>query len=145
MCYRQGCGSATFKCSFFSRHCGSGSSLFTFIRIRILILLLIKVMKFYDYGHWCTDPLWLHFESPRIRCEHSRPLTVRPHFEPLKLLNFYFHVHPDLAFHSNAVLDSDSALQNNADRYPQPWFKRTWISDQCCYSCQDFSARPAKR
>jgi hypothetical protein len=105
---------------------------FSLIRIRILILLLIKVMKFYDYRYWYKDPLWLHFESPRIRCEHSRPLTVQLNFEPLKLLKFDFNVGPDQAFHSNAVPDSDSALQNNADPYTQPWLKRTWISDQCC-------------
>jgi hypothetical protein len=41
--------------------------------------------------------------------------TVRLHFEPLKPLNFDFNVDPDLAFHSNAIPDSDSSLQNNAD------------------------------
>ncbi len=40
--------------------------------------------------------------------------SPRLHFEPLKLLNFYFRADPDPAFHSNA--DSDPASQNNA--YP---------------------------
>ncbi len=40
-------------------------------------------------------------------------------FEPIKLLNFYFHADPNLAFHSNA--DPDPASKNKVDPDPQPW------------------------
>jgi hypothetical protein len=67
---------------------------------------------------WSIDPPGIHIEPPDLHYE--RPLLF---FEPLKLLNFYFNVGPDPAFHSNADPEPDPALKIlliHADPDPQP-------------------------
>jgi hypothetical protein len=65
--------------------------------IRMLLLLLIKVMKFSDL--WTTDPPGLHLSLNASTVSVHGTLLL--HFEPIKLLNFYFSADSDAAFHSN--------------------------------------------
>jgi hypothetical protein len=67
---------------------------------------LTKVMQICD--HWSPDtPAGLHFEPPDLHC--GRPWL---HFEPLKLLNFYFNADSEPAIHLLRILDKDTAFKN---------------------------------
>jgi hypothetical protein len=75
------------------------------MRIRIRILLLIVVMG-----------IGLQTLNGSILSLHASIVSVHGppwlHFEPIKLLNFYF----------NAELDPVLTFHSNADPDPQPWF-----------------------
>jgi hypothetical protein len=83
---------------------GRGSGSDHFMRIQIRILLLIVVMEIGD--DWSTDPQ----RPPRPIVRAHGPSWL--HFEPIKLLNFYF----------SAELDPVLTFHSNTDPDPQPWF-----------------------
>jgi hypothetical protein len=64
-----------------------------------LASLLIKVMRFSD--HWTTDPPGLHLSLHASTSSVHGPLRL--HFEPIKLLNFYF-TDSEAAYHLNPGL-----------------------------------------
>ncbi len=91
MTIEQGCGSASLKCGSASLKCVSGSRSCS----------LSKVIRIYE--HWSTDPPGLHIKSPRLHFEY--PGHPQLHFEPTKLLNFYFNADPDPASKKTANPD----------------------------------------